>query len=60
MDEDQIGKGKEEDKTQQQLKASPQSKLQKPQAKGPKTLSLNDKYPNKTRGKQQWEEEMET
>ena len=26
-------KGKEEDKTQQQLKASPQSKLQKPQAR---------------------------
>ena len=52
-------KGKEEDKTQQQLKASPQSKLQKPQARPPKTLSLNDKYPNKTRAKQQWEEEME-
>ena len=52
-------KGKEEDKTPQQLKASPQSKLQKPQARRPKTLSLNDKYPNKTRAKQQWEEEME-
>ena len=51
-------KGKEEDKTQQQLKASPQSKLQKLQARRPKTLSLNDKYPNKTRAKQQWEEEM--
>ena len=33
--------------------------LQKPQARQPKTLSLNDKYPNKTRAKQQWEEEME-
>ena len=52
-------KGKEEDKNQQQLKASPQWKLQKPQARWPKTLSLNDKYPNKTRAKQQWEEEME-
>ena len=52
-------KGNEEDKTQQQLKASPQSKLQKPQARQPKTLSMNDKYPNKTRAKQQWEEEME-
>ena len=52
-------KGKEEDKNQQQLKASPQSKLQKPQARWPKTLSLNDKYPNKTRAKQQWEQEME-
>ena len=51
-------KGKEEDITQQQLKASPQSKLQKPQARQPKTLSLNDKYPNKTRAKQQWEEEI--
>ena len=29
-------KGKEEDKTQQQLKASPQSKLQKPQARHPR------------------------
>ena len=52
-------KGKEEDKTQQQLKASPQSKLQMPQARPPMILSLNDKYPNKTRAKQQWEEEME-
>ena len=48
-------KGKEEDKAQQQeLKASPQPKLQKPQARQPKTLNLN-----KTRAKQQWEEEME-
>ena len=52
-------KGKEEDKDQQQLKASPQPKLQKPQVRRPKTLNLNDKYPNKTRAKQQWEEEME-
>ena len=52
-------KGKEEDKIQQRLKASPQSKLQKPQARQPKTLSLNDKYPSKTRAKQQWEEKME-
>ena len=52
-------KGKEEDGTQQKLKAFPQSNLQKPQSRQPKTLSLNDKYPNKTRAKQQWEEEME-
>ena len=52
-------KGKEEDKTWQLLMASLQSKLQKPQARWPKTLSLNDKYPCKTRAKQQWEEEME-
>ena len=45
-------KEKEEDKTQQQLKAYPQSKLQKPQARRPKILSLNDKYPNQTRAKQ--------
>ena len=51
------GKGRRQD--QQQLKASPQSKLQKPQARWPKTLNLNDKYPNKTRAKQQREEEME-
>ena len=48
------GKGKEEGKTQQELKTSPQPKLQKPQARQPKTLNLN-----KTRAKQQWEEEME-
>ena len=47
-------KGKEEGKTQQELKTSPQPKLQKPQARQPKTLNLN-----KTRAKQQWEEEME-
>ena len=40
-------KGKEEDKNQQQLRASPQLRLQKPQARQPKTLSLNDKYPKK-------------
>ena len=47
-------KGKEEGKTLQELKTSPQPKLQKPQARRPKTLNLN-----KTRAKQQWEEEME-
>ena len=51
-------KGKEEDKDKQQLKASPQPKLQNPQARQPKTLNLNDKYPNKTRanssGKKKW------
>ena len=46
--------GREEDKTQQELKASPQPKLQRPQARQPRTLNLN-----KTRAKQQWEEEME-
>ena len=48
-------KRKEGDKVQQQeLKASPQPQLQKLQATQPKTLSLN-----KTRARQQWEEEME-
>ena len=47
-------KGKEEGKIQQELKASPQPKLQRPQARQPTTLNLN-----KTRTKQQWEEEME-
>ena len=46
--------GREEDKTQQELKASPKPKLQRPQARLPRTLNLN-----KTRAKQQWEEEME-
>ena len=46
--------GREEDKTQQQLKASPQPKLQRPQTRQPRTLNLN-----KTRAKQQWEEEIE-
>ena len=46
--------GREEDKTQQELKASPLPKLQRPQARRPRTLNLN-----KTRAKQQWEEEME-
>ena len=46
--------GREEDKTQQELKASPQPKLQRPQARWPRTRNLN-----KTRAKQQWEEEME-
>ena len=34
-------------------------KYKSPQARCPKTLNLNDRYPNKTRAKQQWEEEME-
>ena len=46
--------GREEDKTQQELKGSPQQKLQGPQARLPRTLNLN-----KTGAKQQWEEEME-
>ena len=33
--------GREEDKTQQELKASPQPKLQRPQARQPRTLNLN-------------------
>ena len=47
-------KSQEEGNTQQELKTSLQPKLQKPQARQPKTLNLN-----KTRAKQQWEEEME-
>ena len=46
--------GREEDKTQQELKASPQPKLQRSQARQPRTLNLN-----KTSTKQQWEEEIE-
>ena len=38
----------------QQQKMSPKPKLQKPQARGPKTLNLN-----MTKAKQQWEAEME-
>ena len=52
-------KGKEENKTPQQQKASPQPKLQKPQASGPKILNLTDRYPSQTKIKQQWEAEME-
>ena len=52
-------KGKEENKIQQQQKASPQPKLQNPKVRQPKTLSLNDKYPSQAKAKQQWEEEME-
>ena len=40
--------GREKDKTHQQLKASPHPKLQRPQARQPRTLNLN-----KTRAKQQ-------
>ena len=42
-------KGKEENKTQQQQKASPQPKLQKPQARQLKTLNFTDKYPSQTK-----------
>ena len=38
----------------QQQKMSPKPKLQKPQAKRPKTLNLN-----MTKAKEQWEAEME-
>ena len=38
-------KGMEEEKTQQEQKVSPQSKLQKPQVRQPKSLNL--KYPDK-------------
>ena len=39
---------------------SPQPKIQKPQARCPKTLNLpTDKYPSQTKIKQQWEAEME-
>ena len=37
----------------------PQSKVQKPQVKRPKTLKLTDRYPSQTKAKQQWEAEME-
>ena len=45
---------KEEESKVQQLKMSPKPKLQKPQARKPKTLNLN-----MTNAKQQWEAEME-
>ena len=47
-------KKKEEDNKVQQQKMSPKPKLQKPQARRPKTLNLN-----MTKAKQQWEAEME-
>ena len=37
----------------------PQPKVQKPQARSPKTLHLNNRYPSQTKIKQQWEAEME-
>ena len=49
---------KEENKIQQQ-KMPPQPKMQKPQARRPKTLNLTDRYPSQTKAKQQWEAEME-
>ena len=49
---------KEENKIQQQ-KMPPQPKVQKPQARRPKTLNLTDRYPSQTKAKQQWEAEME-
>ena len=51
-------KGKEENKIQQQ-KTPPQPKVQKPQARRPKTLNLTDRYPSQNKAKQQWEVEME-
>ena len=59
MTKNQEKEKEEENKTQQWQKASPQPKLQKPQARWPKTLNLNDKYPSQTKIKQQWEAEME-
>ena len=41
--------------TQQQQKP----KVQKPQARRPKTLNMTDKYPSQSKIKQQWEAEME-
>ena len=49
---------KEENKIQQQ-KTAPQPKVQKPQARRPKTLNVTDRYPSQTKAKQQWEAEME-
>ena len=51
-------KEKEENKTQQQ-KMPPQPKVQKPQARRPKTLNLADRFPSQSKIKQQWEAEME-
>ena len=48
---------KEENKTQQQ-KMPPQPKMQKPQARRPKTLNLTDRFPSQAKIKQQWEAEM--
>ena len=52
---------KEDDKHQQQQKMSPQPKLQKLQARQPKTLNVqtNIKYPSQTKIKQQWKAEMD-
>ena len=52
---------KEDDKSLQHQKTSPQPKLQKPQARQPKTLNVptDTKYPSQTKTKQQWEAEME-
>ena len=51
-------KEKEENKIQQQ-KMPPQQKVQKPQARRPKTLNVTDRYPSQTKEKQPWEAEME-
>ena len=48
---------KEENKIQQQ-KMPPQPKVQKPQARRPKTLNLTDRYPSQTKARQQWGAEM--
>ena len=37
----------------------PQPRVQKPQARRPKTLNLTDRYQSQTKAKQQWEAEME-
>ena len=36
-----------------------QPKMQKPQARRPKTLNVADRYSSQTKAKQQWEAEME-
>ena len=51
-------KEKEENKIQQQ-KMPPQPKVQKPQARRPKTINLTDRYQSQTKIRQQWEAVME-
>ena len=51
-------KEKEDTKIQQQ-KIPPQPKVQKPQARRPKSINLTDRYSSQTKRRQQWEVEME-
>ena len=51
-------KEKEVNKIQQQ-KMPLQPKVQKPQARRPKTLNLTERYPSQTMAKQQWEAGIE-